>query len=170
MIYKWIGAVLVVAGCTGFGFSAAAAHRRQEQFLQQLIKALQMIRWELQYRLTPLPELCRMAARGCRNPLKEVLRKLAKELDNQTFPDADGCMAEALKKCGELPPGGRRLLRQLGGSLGRFDLPGQLEGLQSLTEECRQNLQELRSGADVRLRSYRTLGICAGISLAILFL
>ena len=29
MSYKWVGAVLVIAACGGFGVSLAAGHRRQ---------------------------------------------------------------------------------------------------------------------------------------------
>ena len=34
MTYKWIGAVLVVVGCGGFGFSLARETVRQEQLLR----------------------------------------------------------------------------------------------------------------------------------------
>ena len=55
MSYKWVGAVLVIAACGGFGVSLAAGHRRQERLLRLLLRARHTMRWELQYRLTPLP-------------------------------------------------------------------------------------------------------------------
>ena len=55
MNYRWIGAVLVIAGCGGFGFSIAAGYKREESTLRQLIQALNTMEWELSYRLTPLP-------------------------------------------------------------------------------------------------------------------
>ena len=62
MSIKLIGAALIIAGCDGVGFSMAAAHRREESALRQLIGALDYMGCELQYHLTPLPELCRSAA------------------------------------------------------------------------------------------------------------
>ena len=62
MDYKWIGAILIIASCSIYGFSAAAGKRREEQLLWQLLELLQFMERDLQYRLTPLPELCRMAA------------------------------------------------------------------------------------------------------------
>ena len=59
---------------------------------------------------------------------------------------------------------------QLGESLGRFDLPGQLRGLEAIRRETEQTLQEVHAQRENRLRSYQTLGLCAGASLAILFL
>ena len=57
----------------------------------------------------------------------------------------------------------------MGSSLGRFDLEGQLQGLESVRIYCREQLDELSKDRDVRLRSYQTLGLCAGAALAILF-
>ena len=63
MTYKWIGAILVVAGCGGFGFSLASAHRREIQLLRHLNICVQYMQCELKYRLTPLQDLCRQAGR-----------------------------------------------------------------------------------------------------------
>jgi hypothetical protein len=58
----------------------------------------------------------------------------------------------------------------LGTSLGRYDLQGQLNGIESVRIRCRSDLEELERNRDVRLRSYQRLGLCAGCALAILFL
>ena len=55
MSFKWIGALMVVAGCGGVGFTMAAAYIREEWALRSLIGALDYMTCELQYRLTPLP-------------------------------------------------------------------------------------------------------------------
>lgn len=169
MTYKWIGAVLVIVGCGGVGFSIAAAHRREEKLLRQLIQVLQYMECELQYRLTPLPELCRQAGKEVNGILRDVFLNLARELDWQTSPDVCSCMAEAVKKSRDLPISLRRLLLQLGHTLGRFDLTGQLQGLQGIRVSCEDALKDLNKDRDNRLRSYQTLGLCAGAALAILF-
>ena len=46
------GAALVIAGCGGFGFSIASGYKREEGILRQLLRALNYMEWELQYRLT----------------------------------------------------------------------------------------------------------------------
>lgn len=170
MNYRWIGAVLVITGCGGFGFSISAGYRREEGLLRQLIRALNYMEWELQYRLTPLPELCRQAGRESRGVLREVFLNLAGELEQQTFPDAAGCMIGALNRSRELPGKIRELLKQLGCTLGRFDLPGQKQGLEEVRQQCRVELERLEKNRETRLRSYGTLGLCAGTALAILFL
>lgn len=169
MNYKWVGAVLVIAACGGFGVSLAAGHRRQERLLRQLLRALHVMRWDLQYRLTPLPELCRRAGEETPGPLREVFGNLARELDSQVRGDVSGCMQSALKTCADLPGCMRRMLRQLGRTLGRFDLEGQLQGLDAVKAACEAELSELSRNRENRLRSYQTLALCAGAALAILF-
>lgn len=170
MNVKLIGAVLIIAGCGGVGFSMAAAHRREEGALRHLISALDYMGWELQYRLTPLPELCRSAAAESSGCVRQALNNLATELESQIAPDAAACMNAALAKTPKLPPRVRKLMLSLGSSLGRFDLPGQMKGLESTRQLCRHELEELSTDRNVRLRSYQTLGLCAGSALAILFL
>lgn len=169
MNYKWVGAVLVIAACGGFGISLAAGYRRRERLLQQLLRALQTMRWELQYRLTPLPELCRRAGEETTGALREVFRALSRELDTQTRADVSGCMQFALNASRDLPGCIRRLLRQLGRTLGRYDLEGQLQGLSAVKSACEESLAELGRNRENRLRSYQTLALCAGAALAILF-
>lgn len=170
MSIKLIGAVLIITGCGGVGFSMAAAHRRDENALRQLIGALDYMGCELQYHLTPLPELCRGAAGQTSGSIRAVFLTLAQELDNQIAPDANFCMNAAIAKTTKLPGLVKKNLSLLGQSLGHFDLQGQLKGLEFARQQCRRDLDELSKDRDVRLRSYQTLGLCAGSALAILFL
>lgn len=170
MSAKWIGAVLVIAGCGAWGYSLAAAYRRQEKQLQQLIRAIQAMGWELQYRLTALPDLCRLAARECSGGLRGVFLDLARELNWNSQPDAGSCMLSVLKRYETLPPKIRRLLRHLGRVLGRYDLEGQLQGMETVLAECKNEVQGLGKDREIRLRSYQTLGLCAGAALTILFI
>lgn len=170
MNIKLIGAVLIIAGCGGVGFSMAASHRREEKALRQLIRALDYMGCELQYRLTPLPELCRCAASECEGAVSQVFCNLAIELESQIAPDAASCMNAAASKTAGLPQRTKKNLLALGSSLGQFDLQGQLTGLEATRKQCRRELEELSKDRDIRLRSYQTLGLCAGSALAILFL
>lgn len=160
---------MILVGCGGFGISMAAGYRRTERLLRQLKTAARFMKWELQYRLTPLPELCRMAGREVNGALREVFQNLAKELNWQSQPEVHSCMTQALKHSPELPVTVRRRVVQLGRILGRFDLEGQLQGLDTVISACESELRRLETGREYRLRNYQTLGICAGAALVILF-
>ena len=164
-----LGACCIVTGCGGFGFAMAAAHRREERELVRLIAALEYMSCELSYRLTPLNTLCRGAAENSSGTVRQFLITLASALERQTAPDAQACVYEVLVHM-EITPRLRKLFRELGTTLGRFDLPGQLRGLENAIRSGEEALRSLREGAADRRRSWQTRGLCAGAALAILFL
>lgn len=170
MSYKWIGAACIVLSCGGYGIALAASHRREERELSALLSALDYMACELQYRLTPLPDLCRQAASTANGWVRRVFRGLAGELENQIAPNVEACMEKTLKEAGDAPKIAGSILRTLGKSLGRFDLEGQLSGLDAAREQGRAAQKSLARNRDTRLRSYETLGFCAGAAIAILFL
>lgn len=170
MNYKWIGAVLVITACGGFGFSLAANHRRKEMMLLQMLRMLDYMECQLQYKLTPLPELCRMASREASSTLRQLFTIFAKELEQQVAPDAFSCMAAALAQVPSLGSQMRLICTELGRTLGIFDLPGQLKGLENVRNSCRKVLDSMECNREVRIKSYQTLGICAGVALVILFI
>ncbi len=170
MNYRWIGATMVIAACTGCGFSVAAGKRKEERLLYQLLHILQFMESELRYRMTPLPDLCRMSAGEVSGILRVVFLNLYRELSWQKLPDAGSCMTAAIQRTGDMPGRIRRLLVQFGQTLGRFDLEGQLQGIQAVRRRCLDSLESIRKNRDERLRSYRTLGICGGAALAIILL
>ena len=163
-----MGAGCIIAGSGAFGFAMAAASRREERSLRQLLGALEYLSCELSYRLTPLPGLCMGAAEGRGGAVTEFFLNLARELEKQSEPDVQCCVKSILANM-ELPVSLRQILGELGQTLGRFDLPGQLRGLELSIRETEQMLRTIREGAPERRRSWQTLGICLGAALAILF-
>lgn len=170
MTSKLVGAILIMGGCGGCGFQIAAAHKKDELDLRRLISALDFMECELRFRGTPLPQLCRMAGQESRGCIREVLMKLASNLEYQIHPQVNDCMQASIKSSRCLSVRVKNELNALGQSLGRFDLEGQIQGLQAVRDGCRRSLSELTINKDSRLRCYQTLGLCAGAALAILFI
>lgn len=169
MTLKIVGVVLVVVSCGGVGFKIAENHRKEERALRQLIRILDYMECELQYRLTPLPALCRQAWEAFPEMPGRVFMGLFQELNAQSSPDIYQCMHNAINDVKSIPSITKNALELLGKSIGRFDLEGQIKGLSAVRDECRRNLALLTDNRENRLRSYQTLGLCAGAALAILF-
>ena len=170
MNIKLVGAVCVLIGCGGCGFSMAAHYNKHIQMLKNLVVSLEYMECELQYRNTPLPQLCRMTAEHVSGKIKEVYLKLADELDAQISPNVSLCMSSVLDR---LDIGAKNLygiLETLGRSLGAFDLPGQLRALENTKKQCGDMLGKMLEGKENQIRSYQTLGLCAGAALVILFI
>lgn len=170
MTMKVIGAVLILISCGSVGFRIAAAQRREERMLEELCRLLEYMECELRYRLTPLPVLCAATARQATGALKDLFLILTQELENQISPDAGSCMYAALSRCRGLPQQVVQCLQELGKTLGTFDIDGQVKGLEASQQACKRSLQVLRQNKDNRLRSYQTLGLCAGAAIVILFI
>lgn len=160
---------MIIVGCGSCGWSMAAEQRRQEQLLRQLMQVVSFMECELQYHLTPLPELCRHGGREATGSLRGFFFDLASHLDGGTFPEVSGCMKAVLRTHRELPVNIRQLLNQLGRTLGRFDLPGQLQGLGAVRKSCQREYRRLTENREERMRNCQTLGLCAGTALVILF-
>lgn len=168
--YKWMGSLLIIGSCTGFGVSLAVHQKREEHLLSQLVHMIDEMLWELPFQLTPLPDLVRHCAGNPNGSLGRLFFAMAEQMDRQVLPDALSCMESELGEELSGFPRLKKVLLLLGASLGRFDLSGQLKGLASVRERCNQEMQELHNGRETRLRSYRVLGLCAGIALAILLM
>ena len=107
MSLRFFGAVLIVFGCGGFGAMLARNDRLAEQSLRSLCAGLDLMSSELQYRLTPLPDLCRMAGEELGGGVGAVFSALAMALEDQISPDVNACMHAALAKiqiCRRPPP------------------------------------------------------------------
>lgn len=169
MSLKIIGAILVIAGSGCFGFLISATHKKEVYNLQQFCTALEFMECELQYRLTPLPQLCRQAVSCCTGYVRSVFLDLASQLEAQNHADVQSCLDTVLAKMKGSTSVTYIAFQKLGSCLGRFDLEGQMKGVRSVREECSIHLDKMSRNQDVRLRSYKTLGLCAGAALAILF-
>lgn len=169
MTGKIFGAVLIICGCGFFGFAATAQVKREEKALRQLISALDFMQCELQFRMTPLPDLCRLASQEQQNRIGRFFYHLSEELESRISPEVSGCIHHAMAQIPDLPDRCVKALDMLGMSMGRFDAEGQIQGLEAVRAYCREELEMMAVNREARLRSYQTLGLCTGAALAILF-
>lgn len=102
MLKLW-GCVLVIVGCGGVGFSMCQNHRHLERSLEQLVRCLDWMVLELNYRMSPLSVLCRGAGDISDGEVKKVFLRLAEELDRQIVPDGPTCMAATLATVSRMP-------------------------------------------------------------------
>ena len=170
MAYRIFGAILVIVGCACTGFLVAANAKRETASLKDLIYILEFCKNELTFRLTPLPELCRQAAAVASGTLSKFFIAVALELEHQISPDAEKCIHAALGRFTDMPVLCTELLISLGKNFGRFDLNGQVQGIDHILAEAERLLAHHTGNQEVRLRSYKTLGLCAGAAIVILFI
>jgi len=170
MSIKWIGAIFVIVGCGGVGFSMAVNYRKEERALCAMIAILEHIQSELTYHLSPLTEVFHRVSDMIEGCVGRVFGELATEMERQISPDAGCCMDVVLQRRRDIPELARNELSQLGRSLGKFDLEGQVREITAAKERCARLLDKLSNQKEDRIRQYQTLGICAGAAIVILLI
>lgn len=166
---KIIGASIIMLCCSWFGFSLAAGHKREEKSLRQLISALEYMQCELQYRLTPLPELFIVTANTVGyGAIRNFFLFLSQELSQQVSAQVLPCVDAALDKTQGLSEAVKSCISYMGQSLGAFDYDGQISGFEASRAYCRECLDEHCKGKEDQRRIYQTLAVCAGAALIII--
>ena len=168
MNYKLMGALLTVVSCGGCGFLTAAKYVSNIRQLENVINILDYMISDLHYRATPLPCLCRQVGEQFSGRIGQIFVALSEELETQISPNASICMASVMCRVNYSDSMLHEVMTELGDHLGRFDLQGQISGLEHCREHCVSKLKLLSDNKEKRLRSYQTLGLCAGAAIAIL--
>lgn len=170
MTIRILGALLIVSGCTGVGYAMSYCFRREEQAMEDLVKCLEWMVCEMNYRMPPLAALFLDAANMSKGTLSQTMERFAVELQQQVSPNPAICMYTAIAAVPTLPERVSAHLQTLATNLGYFDLEGQLDRLEAAVSMCRQDLHRMSSGKEIRMRNYQTLGLCAGVALVIIFI
>lgn len=167
---KTIGILMVILGASGTGFSMAFSVRQNVSLVQQLLSTMEVMKNEISYRRTPLPELMRLLELQCRGCAAEFFGRLATDLSQRQERSVDIIVRRQVAAVRAFPPAVRQILLQLGSGLGQYDTEGQLRSIDLAILRLRTLLDQYRSKQQTRIKSYCTLGICGGLAIAILAL
>lgn len=171
MLLKLVGAALVVGGAAGAGQAAAARLRRRVRELQQARTALQVLRTEISWGLTLLPDALARAGRCVGGPVGDLCARAA-----GLMRSGEGAAAAweravaAAAPAAALAPGDREALVALAPCLGASHREDQLRHLDLCLERLAQAEAEARERAAADARMYQQLGLLAGLLLALLAL
>lgn len=169
---KVAGVIFIVASAGSMGVRVALSLRRRCALLRQLMAALQLLKNELSFCGTPLPQAFALMAAACEGPLERLFSKIAKDMDKRRWLTPLAAMQQALQEVPELPQGDRigLILLELAGKLGKYDLDSQRQALELALNQLEEERQKAEREQSVKGKTYETLGICAGLAAAILLL
>lgn len=164
---KTMGILLIFLGAVGTGGSMALSVYRANTLLRQLLAAMELLHNELSFRQTPLPEAMEYLARTNQGAVAAFFSRLARDLRQRQERSVEVIMRKNLMQSG-FTPQARRILQQLGNGLGQYDLEGQLRAVELAEKRLQERLEQSNAEQSGRIRSYCTLGVCAGMAIAIL--
>lgn len=170
MIAKWFGALLILGGASAAGFGASLHVKRTYAQLHQLRRALELMKCELCYTMTKLPQLMQVVADATQGGISRLFSRISEKLRECSSAPTEELVQQAICETPSLslPPEILSGLHELGATLGRYDLDGQLRLLELLLTQIAQLADTADAERRARCRSYEVLGICTGLALIIL--
>ncbi len=171
-VIRWLGMILIGGAAASVGFGAALRIRKTTTQLRQLSSAFEVMRCELQYAMTPLPQLCQVVCKTSKGAIQTLFDHLGQILSEDAACDTSRAMARAIEQSKSLclPDEIVFALLELGQTLGQFDLDGQVSMLEMSQKRVKICLERYEQDQSQRCRSYQTLGLCTGAALIILML
>ena len=170
---KEIGALCIVLSTSFVGFGFAGSIRRQARQLAAVLEALGYLKGEIVYRRTPLAQVFAMLPAAVSDAaVGAFFRRCACAMEDDRTRSARSAMRIALEQTPQLAlsQAAQQTLLTLGASLGQFDLDGQCRAIELASARLETQLSQLEQGRSARCRSYATIGICAGLAVAVILL
>ena len=152
------------------GYLIGRKQRHHATLMREYIRAIDYITQELQYRRNSLVDMFDQASAFIGGIIGDFFHVLSIELEKQVAPNIQICIDAALSQTKEIPTSVSQGITLLRGTLGCFDLDGQISELEKVREECKIILQRYVSNQDVRIRNCQTLALCAGAAIIIVFI
>lgn len=172
-ITKVVGCILVILSSTLMGFYCSNQLKCRIEDLQDLRKLIVLLRGDIRYSNTPLPEAISSIARRHEGSFKRFFTKVSERLSEyggntfaQVWKEAveEDLLETYLNKKDKLQ------LIQFGENLGYLDKEMQMNTLELFITQVEEEINVLSKTAKEKVYLYNSLGIMAGIFVSIILL
>lgn len=170
---KIIGCILIIASSTGIGFYFSNEMRCRIEDLKELRKLIVLLRGDIRYASTPLPEAISSIARRNHGNYVGFFTSTSiklQELSGLTFSDIWKEAVEKELTNTSLAKKDKLHLTQFGENLGYLDKEMQMNTLDLYIVQLEDEIAELSKMAKEKAYLYNSLGIMAGIFISIIML
>ena len=168
-----LGAILVIWTCSGTGIYISNHYTNMANELMSLLQAANIIRGEIKYAASELPEVFAHAADRSCGSIKMWLVNLSDKTlkcHDRSFMEIWEAEMQTLKRYSSLNEKQLGNVHELGNVLGYLDVASQLNGLSLWEENVRFEYEVLRDKL-VHIKKMATLlGFLTGIIIVIIFI
>lgn len=167
------GCILIIGSSSGMGFLFANEIRRRVEDLRSAKTIALLLRGDIRYAHTALPEALENVAKRHEGRLSPFLKYVAKELhkfDGKSFQQIWKEAIELELKHTSLSKKDKDGLLQLGEQLGYLDKDMQLNHIDWYINQVEDDMKEITADSKDKMRLYRSLGVLFGILVTILLL
>ncbi|HZG76017.1 MAG TPA: stage III sporulation protein SpoIIIAB [Paenibacillus sp.] len=169
---KWIGATMILAAGTAYGFAQASRYARRPKELRLLGAALGTLESEIVYGLSPLPEALKRVASATQPPISRLFEDAAERMaDARTERTAGDCWKEAVHAAWprtSLQGAEKSSLLALAPTLGMTDRDDQAKHLRLAIAQLRTEEETAREEQARYGKMWRSLGALSAALVVIL--
>lgn len=173
MLLKILGAILTISSCSALGFYFSNELNVRVKQLRELKKYVMILRGDIRYGGTPLPEAIGNLAR--RSP--GVYKKFLSQVSELLMVSGGGTFSEIWSKCvwkdlknSSLTESDKENLIRFGDTLGYLDREMQISTIDLYLNQLQEEISEQAIVAKERTKLYNVLGIMAGIFITIVMI
>lgn len=170
-IIKIIGCVLVIASSTGIGFFFSTEMKSRIEDLKELKKLIGLLKGDIRYANTPLPEAISVIARRYKGSFYSFFQYVStklQELSGQTFTQVWKIAVEKELMNTSLSKKDKMQLISFGENLGYLDKDMQMNTFELYLSQLEEEIAELARTVKERSYLYNSLGIMAGVFITII--
>ncbi len=172
-IMKIIGCILVIISSTGMGFFLSNEMRCRIDNLKELKKLINLLRGDIKYANTPLPEAISTITRrqsGSYDAFFNYISKKLYEMSGQTFSQI--WMEAVHKELAETSLSKKDKLQmvQFGENLGYLDKDMQMNTIDLFLSQIEEEIKDLSKTIKEKAYMCNTLGIMSGIFIIIIMI
>lgn len=169
---KIAGCILILCSTTGIGFLYAGEIKKRQEDLYAMRNVALLLRGDIRYAMTALPEAFEHVAKRHNGRLKEFLTALSEQLNQRSGESMATIWTNCEAKLNNtaLSKKDKQTLHQLGESLGYLDKEMQLGTIDLFISQTEEELEELMKVGKERTRLYKSLGILLGVFVVIIIL
>lgn len=168
---RYLGFILIVCGGSGCGIMLAReTHKTLELYLQCAI-ALTYMKNEMEFHLTAVDQIAFELSNILPKPLATVFHNLYSSMCVAPGIALGLQMEKAMQRNKRpLPNNLKQIMIRLFDLLGKQDLQAQLSAIQLAEKRINREIERINAEKYERSRTYRTIGICTGLALAIILI
>jgi len=173
MAVKIIGIILTLGASTALGLYLASLGAFRQQDLLEIKKALLILKSEIEYIATPLPQAMANIAARTASPIAQLFAYFANSLkqneDGETAYRLWISAIEAHKKRAFLHEEDWEIIGNFGKTLGYLDKQMQVDSIHFTIDYLDAQISQLQESNAKNKRMYQSLGVIGGILLLVVF-
>lgn len=170
---RWLGAILVFLACTGFGLAFAQEQKMRLKWVQNLRKAVILLRGQILYANAAISEALRESGNRMEGELGEFLLRVSERVEEGEGESLREIWTEEIQKEKDNWPMEKQELEdflQFGKELGYLDLAMQEKTLNLYMEKLELSEGNLLKTLDAKVRMSASLGVLGGVFLVIVLI